>query len=454
MSAGKEHPYLPTTDIQRAEALEAAGLTEEYLVQSILPDLRLQKPLDIPRALSEPELTRHARLCAGRNSTTAEAASFLGAGCYDHFIPAAVDAVAARGEFLTAYTPYQAEAGQGTLSAIFEYQTMIASLTGADVSNAGVYDGATAVAEAVLMAKRLHRKSSKVVVSASLHPEYIETLRTYVQFTDIEIITTRLENGVTNVADIAANAAGAFAVVAANPGFLGSIEPLRDIFDVARAQGALSIAVVNPFTLGVLEAPALLGADIVCGDGQPLGCYQYYGGPAFGFMATRMEYIRQLPGRVAGETRDASGRRGFTLTFQTREQHIRRERATSNICTNHALMSLRATVYLSLLGPRGLREAGEASTALAHYAARKIAAVDGYSLVYDAPFFNEFAVTCPRRAADVVRDVRGDGILAGVPLERFFPGREKDLLVAVTEKRTVDEIDALAAALERAGGRT
>jgi glycine dehydrogenase subunit 1 len=450
--ADRAHPYLPTTDDRRRRALEAAGLTEDYLHKSVPPELRLAGKLAIPEALCELELTRHAEHLAGANHTSASAISFLGGGVYDHFIPAAVDAIASRGEFLTAYTPYQAEASQGSLEATFEYQTMMASLSGMDISNAGVYDGATATAESVLMAHRIAKSGDAVVVSAAVHPEYIEVLRTYLQFTDIKIRVAPAGGGATDVGGVGELARGAFAVVAANPNFFGCVEDLGAIFAAAKAAGAMSIAVVNPITLGVLEAPGRLGADIVCGDGQPLGCPQYYGGPAFGFMATRMEYLRQLPGRIVGETTDAAGRRGWCLTFQTREQHIRREKATSNICTNHALMALRATAYLSLLGPAGLREVGQLCAAGAHYAAEKIGAIKGFRMTSNAAFFHEFVVTCPRPGAEIAEAAGREGILAGVPLGRFFAGRENDLLIAVTEKRTKDDIDRLAAALARAGG--
>jgi glycine dehydrogenase subunit 1 len=454
MTSGGAHPYLPTSAQERRRALEAVGLDEEYLVASIPPDMRLKSPLSIPEGLCEIELTRHVKALAAANHTTGELVSFLGGGSYDHFIPAAVDNIASRGEFVTAYTPYQPEASQGALEATFEYQTMIAELTGMEISNAGVYDGATATAEAVFMARRIRKSGGAVVVSGALGPEYIEVLRTYLSFGGTEVRIAAADGGVTDVEAVRRLAEGAFAVVAANPNFFGCVEDLGSIFAAARERGALSIAVVNPITLGVLEAPGRLGADIVCGDGQPLGCYQYYGGPAFGFMAARMEHLRQLPGRIVGETTDGEGRRGWCLTFQTREQHIRRERATSNICTNHALMALRSAVYLSLVGPQGLAEVGRLSASGAHYAAERIAGLKGYRLTYDAPFFHEFTVTCPRPAAEIIASARREGILAGVPLARFCPRRANDLLIAVTEKRTKEEVDRLVECLAGAGGRS
>jgi len=453
MGRNGTHPYLPMTEDERKKALYAAGLKEGELFSSIPDELRLKRPLDLPAASGELELTREFHALMSRNTTTAQAISFLGGGVYDHFVPAAVDAIASRGEFVTAYTPYQAEASQGSLAAFFEFQTMIVQLTGMEVANAGVYDGATATAESVLMARRLTKgRGGAVVVSAAVHPEYVEVLRTYLQWNGIEMRLAPADNGATDCGQLERLAKGSFAAVVANPNVYGSVEDLAGLFAAAKREGALCIAVANPITLGVLEAPGAFGADIVCGDGQPLGCYQNFGGPSFGFMAARRKDVRQLPGRLVGETTDAEGRRGFCLTLQTREQHIRRERATSNICTNHALMTIRATVYMALLGPRGLAEVARQCAAKAHYAAAKIAALPGYRLTYGAPFFHEFVVTCPRPASDVAAQAALEGIFPGVPLSRLWPERTGELLIAVTEKRTREDIDRLVGALGRIGG--
>ena len=444
--------YIPLTAEGEARLNEAIGDRAERLFETVPDELRLTRDLDLPEPLAEDDLTRLARNLAGANITCAQTASFLGAGCYDHFIPAAVDEMALRGEFLTAYTPYQAEASQGTLTATFEYQTMIAELTGLEISNASVYDGATALAESVLMARRIRRGGGAVVVSEAVHPEYLEVLRTYLQFSDVEVRTAPLDGGVTDLEKLSGLLDGAFAVVAASPNFYGAVEDLRSIFEAGNEAGALGIAVVNPISLGVLEAPGNLGAEIACGDGQPLGCPQSFGGPAFGFIATREKHIRKLPGRIVGETRDPEGRRGFCLTFQTREQHIRREKATSNICTNNALMAIRAAVYCSLLGPTGIREVGQRCLAKAHYAAERISYLGGYELALDVPFFDEFLIRTPVPAREVVHIAAEKGFLAGVPLSRFFPERENELLVAVTERRQRVEIDEFAEVLDEIGG--
>ena len=372
--------------------------------------------------------------------------SFVGGGAYEHFIPAVVDEVAARNEFYTSYTPYQPEISQGTLQTIFEFQTMICELTGMEVANASMYDGASAVAEAALMAFRVNRKGRRVLVPRSLHPFHRTTLETYLYGIDVEIVEIPWTPEGTLSPD-ALNAEltdDTAAVIVQSPNFLGCLEPTDRIGEILRDHPALYIASVNPISLGMIRPPGEYRADIAVGEGQPLGLPLSFGGPYLGFFASRTTYIRGMPGRIVGETVDGRERRGYVLTLQTREQHIRRERATSNICSNQALCALRATVYLAALGPQGLREVAELNWARSHRAAAALSEVPGVELAFGGPFFNEFVLRVPIPARDAIDRLRPRGIAAGLDLGRFYPDLENALLVCVTETKTDEEIDRLA----------
>lgn len=445
------HPYLPHTEADRREMLAALGLDGvEGLFAGIPAEVRLNRPLDLPPGLSEPEAVARITALAARNAGPGRFACFLGGGAYDHHVPAAVGHLVSRGEFLTSYTPYQAEISQGTLQAIYEFQSMICALTGLDVANASVYDGASALAEAALMACRVTGRR-RLLVSAAVHPAHRRVLKTYASGPALPVEEVPARGGATDPAALgAALARGepAAAVIVQEPNHLGLLEPVEDLAATARAAGALFVTSVDPISLGILEPPGSYGADIAVGEGQPLGLGLGFGGPYLGFLAAREAFLRQLPGRIAGRTVDARGRRGFVLTLQAREQHIRREKATSNICSNQALMALAATVYLSLMGPEGLRCVADLCLEKAHYAAGRLTAVPGVSLAFDRPFFKEFALRLPRPAAAVLAGLAERGFLAGPDLAPLGPETAGCILVAVTEKRTRAEIDALAAALE------
>lgn len=446
--------YLFNTPDQQAEMLKAVGAASVgELFDQIPQELKLDRPLHLPSPMTELELEAHMRDVARKNVGASGRISFLGGGIYDHFIPAAVDAIAGRSEFYTAYTPYQAEASQGSLQAFFEYQTLICQLTGMDVSNASLYEGASSVVEAVLMAMRVTKRREKVVVLGSVHPEYRETLNTYVRHLGCEVVTVPTPKGVADPGDVSRLIDDrTAAVIVQHPNFFGCLESSKEIFAASKAVGALSISVFDPISLGVLRNPAEEGADIAVAEGQSLGIPLQYGGPYLGIMACRKEFVRQMPGRLVGETVDRNGKRCFVLTLQSaREQHIRRERATSNICTNQGLLALRATVYLSLLGPQGLREVGELSCQKAHYAAEQLVVNSGLELAFAAPFFKEFVVKCSGDANEFATRARAAGFDIGPTLDRFpmlvtehGNAASQWLLVAVTESRTKAQIDGLA----------
>ncbi len=441
--------YIPHDADDVRSMLKTIGVDSvDALFEGLPPEARLAREMKLPPALTEPEL--RARFASLAAETRTDVVSFLGAGCYEHFIPAAVDAISSRGEFLTAYTPYQPEASQGSLQAFFEFQTLIARLTGCEVSNASLYDGATALAEAVLMARHATGREN-VVISAGLHPEYRAVVETYLRNVAPEIRTLAHDAGRIGAEALKEALAGEpAAVVVQSPDFFGVVHHWEPLVKSARDAGALLIAVADPISLGLLKRPGELGADIVVGEGQPLGIPRSFGGPGFGFLATRMDLVRRMPGRLVGEALDRHGRKGYVLTLQAREQHIRRERATSNICTNHALLALRATIYLSLMGPKGLRSVAELCLAKAHYAAERLAAIPGVRLRFkDAPFFCEFAVELLKDAAKVRAGAIAQGIDPGVDLGRFDPALSRTLLVAVTECRTKAEIDRLADVLRK-----
>jgi len=435
--------FLSLTKQDREQMLEAIGVDSvDELFEQIPAAVRLGRPLHLEPALSEPELVAHLSELASRNVDTGREISFLGAGIYDHYVPAVVDAVLARGEFLTAYTPYQPEMSQGVLQAIFEYQTAICELTGMDVSNASGYDGTTVAADACYVAKHATGRS-KVVLAETLNPQVRQVVKTYAPGFGLDVAEVAHRDGTIDPDELRAAAADAACVIFQQPNFFGCLEPAPDLAAAAAEAGALAVAHVDPVSLGLLEAPGAYGCALAIGEGQPAGNHQSYGGPHYGFLAARSEFIRRMPGRISGETVDSEGERGFVLTLQTREQHIRREKATSNITTNQTLLALAGLVHLSWLGPQGLRELGETCLALSHHARERLTEA-GLELAFpDKATFKEFAVRVGRPAKEAVRDARRAGVHPGYALGRDYPGLDDALLVAVTEKRTLDDIDRL-----------
>jgi glycine dehydrogenase subunit 1 len=430
--------------------LDRIGLESlDELFSSIPAELKARGPLDLPPALTEMELTRHMGALAGRNRAGGGMVSFLGGGCYDHFVPAAVDAIAARPEFYTAYTPYQAEVSQGTLQVGFEFQSLICRLTGLDVANASMYEAGTACAEAALMAAAtLGRDSGRVVMSETVNPEYRQTVLTTLRNLPLELVTVPAKNGVTDAAALAAAIDGrTAAVLVQSPNMFGLIEDVAQAAAAAKAHGAALVQAFDPVSLGVLKRPGDLGVDIAVAEGQSLGTPPSFGGPFLGIFACREKFLRRMPGRIVGETVDRRGNPCYVLTLQTREQHIRREKATSNICSNQALLALRASVFLALAGPKGLAEMAELCRAKSAYALEKLTAIKGVSRKFPGPFVKEFVVELPVPAEPLLPKLIERGYHAGVPLGRWYQGMERSLLVAVTEKRTREEIDGLAAAL-------
>jgi len=442
--------YIPATSAERERMLRAIGVpTVEDLFRDIPPEVRLRGPLDLPPAMPDPDLLGHARRLAGLNSNCDQLICFLGAGAYDHFVPSTVAHLALKPEFLTAYTPYQAELMQGELQAIFEYQTLMCELTGMDVANASMYDGASALGEAASMAADL-TKRTRILVSTAVHPEYRQVLRTFTSHMRITVQDLPLSRGITApAAALAAITDETAALVIQSPNFFGCLEDGEALAKAAHDRGALLIvAVADPISLGLLRSPAEYGADIVAGEGQALGNALNFGGPYLGVIATRERFVRRLPGRLVGRTIDTEGRPGYVLTLQTREQHIRRARATSNICTNEALNALVAAVYLSTLGRQGIQDVAELNARKAHYARERIASLRGYRPAFEAPTFNEFVVRCPVNPEEINRRLLEHRILGGLPLGRFYPELGDCWLVCVTESRTREEIDQLVGHLE------
>jgi glycine dehydrogenase subunit 1 len=435
--------FLSLTEGDREAMLDAVGVeTIEDLFRDIPEGVRFRRDLALEPALSEPELHAHLAELAERNVGTSKELSFLGAGMYDHYVPAVVDMVLQRGEFLTAYTPYQPEMSQGVLQAIFEYQTAICELTGMDVSNASGYDGTTVAADACYMAKHVTGRS-RIVVTEATSPQVRQVLKTYAPGFGLEIVEVPHTDGATNPEAVAAVAADAAAVIFQQPNFFGVLEPAPDLAAASVDAGALAVAHVDPVSLGVLEAPGRYGCAIAAGDGQGAGNPLSFGGPHYGFLACRAEHVRRMPGRIAGQTVDVEGRRGYVLTLATREQHIRREKATSNITTNQTLLALGGLVYLTWLGPAGLTELGETCMALSAYARERLE-VAGFAPVFaDRTTFKEVAVDVGRNAREVVGAARERGVHPGYALGRDYPGLDDALLVAVTEKRTTADIDRL-----------
>ena len=432
--------YLSQTDVDRDEMLTAIGVSSVgELFEQVPPAVRLDRELDVPPALGEAELVRHLEQLAARNVDTTRELSFLGMGIYDHYVPAIVDTFLSRGELLTAYTPYQPEMSQGVLQAIFEYQTAICELTGMDVANASGYDGCTVAADACFVARH-HTGRAKVVLAEALHPQVRQVVKTYAPGFGMEVLEVPHVGGATDPGAIAAAAEDAALVIFQQPNVFGVLEPAPDLAAAAASAGAVAVAHVDPVSLGVLEAPGAYGCGMAIGEGQSVGCYQSYGGPHYGFLAARQEFIRRLPGRIVGETVDLDGERGFVLTLQTREQHIRREKATSNITTNQTLLALGGLITLCWLGPDGLREVGETCMALTAYARERIA----LPAAFERPSFKELALRTPLPAREVVRRARAHGVHPGYALGRDFEGLDDVLLVAFTEKRTREDVDRLA----------
>ena len=415
----------------------------EDLFRDIPPGLRFNGELGLEPALSEPEIAAHLAELAARNADIGRELSFLGAGIYDHYVPAVVDAILARGEFLTAYTPYQPEMSQGVLQAIFEYQTVVCELTGMDVSNASGYDGPTVTADACYIAKHVTGRS-KLVLCEAVNPQVRQVVKTYAPGFGLDVVEIPHRGGVTDPEELRDAARDAACVVFQQPNFFGCLEPAPELAAVAGDQGALPVAYVDPMSLGVLEAPGNYGCAIAVGEGQAAGNYQSYGGPHYGFLAARNEYIRRMPGRIVGETTDLEGKRGYVLTLQTREQHIRREKATHNITTNQMLLALAGLVYLSWLGPQGLRDVGETCLALTEYAKERL---ELPLLFPEQATFKEFAVRVGRPAAEAIEDARRQGVHPGYALRRDYAGMEDALLVCLTEKKTREDVDRLAEVL-------
>ncbi|MCL6547936.1 MAG: aminomethyl-transferring glycine dehydrogenase subunit GcvPA [Alicyclobacillus sp.] len=462
----KPYSYLPHTPEDRRRMLEAIGVSDvSELFRDIPDEVRMKRPLNLPEGQSELELDRHMRRLAEANQDVSRLVSFLGAGSYEHFRPSVIDAIVGRSEFYTSYTPYQPEISQGMLQATFEYQTMICELTGMDVANASMYDGPTALGEAALVCCNTTGRN-RLLVPESLNPEYRSVVATYAAGQSVDLATIPCPNGVLEVSELArcldSSVAG---VLVQYPNFFGCVEDLGAIAEAAHRAGSLVAVAAYPIALGWLRSPGALGADLVVAEGQPLGGSLSYGGPYLGIMAARQAFMRHLPGRIVGQTTDAHGRRGFVLTLQAREQHIRREKASSNICSNQALNALAAAVYLSWLGPRGLRELARHNYHKAHYLASRLAALPGVRLAFNRPFFNEFTLRLPKPVAELQQRLQSKGYLFGLHLgaafgRRYTPAEERTatacwradledaVLVAVTEVRTRAELDGLVRELE------
>jgi glycine dehydrogenase subunit 1 len=443
------HPFLSLTDEDRESMLVAIGVESmEDLFRDIPADVRLGRALELEPPLSEPEIVTRLSELAARNVPVSEEISFLGAGMYDHYVPAVVDAILARGEFLTAYTPYQPEMSQGVLQAIFEYQTVICELTAMDVSNASGYDGTTVAADACFMAKHITNRS-KVVLAEALNPQVRQVVKTYAPGFGLEVVEVPHRDGVTDPIEFGRAVEDAACALFQQPNFFGCLEAAPELASAANEAGALPIAHVDPLSLGVLEAPGNYGCAIAIGEGQGAGNYLSFGGPHYGFLAAKQDYIRRMPGRIIGETTDVDGERGFVLTLQTREQHIRREKATHNITTNQTLLAIAGLVYLSWLGPQGIRELGETCMGLAVYAKERLDLAVAFP---ERANFKELVVRVDGNAKDVVRAARAQGVHPGYALGRDYEGMDDALLVCMTEKRSPADIDRLSEVLGEVTG--
>jgi glycine dehydrogenase subunit 1 len=439
--------YIPHTDAERQQMLTTIGVsTIEDLFEAV-PSTHRFPALDLPAPLSEMEVAAELQALAEANDHAQDFAIFRGAGAYHHFIPSAVNHILLRGEFYTAYTPYQPEVSQGTLQATFEYQSMMVALTGMDAANASHYDGATSLAEAVTVAMEVGRhKRNKVILSPAIHPQYRAVVRTYHQGTNIKFVGDKGRADISDLMDMLDENTAMLAV--SYPNFFGQIDDFKTLADKVHEAGALLVFVANPMALGLFKSPGELGADIVVGEGQPMGIPLSFGGPYLGFFATRSEYVRKIAGRIIGETLDQDGKRAYVMTLRPREQDIRREKASSNICTNQGLMALTAAVYMSLMGKYGLRRVAELCFHKAHYAAKQIDALEGYSVDMSKPFFNEFVVKCPRSVREINEHLYQHGIVGGYGLEGEYAHLKDHMLVCVTEMNSKDEIDALVTALQ------
>jgi len=437
--------FVPHTLKEKEEMLKTIGITStDELFRDIPEEIRLKKGLNLPTGLDEITLQKEIETLAGNNAHLNDYISFLGAGAYDHYRPSIIDHLLLRSEFYTAYTPYQPEISQGTLQAIFEFQTLICELTGMDVANASVYDGASALAEAVLMAVTQTRKN-KVLISSTVHPEYREVVKTYAWPRGIEILELPYQEGLTNLSILDEHISqDVGAVGIQNPNFFGSIEKVKEIAELTHQHKALLIACVDPISLGLLEAPGNLGADIVVGEGQSLGLPVSFGGPYLGFMATREKYLRRLPGRIVGIAKDRLEREGFVLTLQAREQHIRREKASSNICSNQALCALAATIYLSTLGKQGMREVAMQCLTKSNYAKQILKEIEGVEVAFPQNYtFKEFVLKLSEPVSSVNQRLLKHKILGGLDLGKFYPELENHMLLCVTETRSREDIDLL-----------
>ena len=443
--------YVAHTPEDTQEMLERIGVRSiEDLLKTIPENLRLTEPLAVGERLSEVELTAHLEALAAQNAGPDRMVSFLGGGVYDHYVPAVVDFLASRSEFYTAYTPYQPEVAQGTLQATYEFQSLICRLTGMDAANASLYDGASAVAEAALVAISATGRPG-IIVSGTVNPRYREVLAGYTQGRAVAIECPSDRNGISDSAAIVGKITDQTAcVIVQSPNFFGQLEDVSAIEQAVHRVSGLLIYAFSPIALGICRTPGEANADLAVGEGQPLGNPPNFGGPLLGLLATRKEHVRRIPGRIVGRTVDEQGRPGYVMTLQTREQHIRREKATSNICTAQALLATRAAIYMSLMGKSGFRALAEVCTRRAHYLAEKISAVRGCALRYSGPFFNEFVVTCPLPAARVIASMSEHGIMPGIDLAQFFPDRDRELLVCVTEKHPPAQLDRYVEVLSQA----
>lgn len=444
------YPYIPNTNEDEKRMLETIGFNSvDDLFSDIPEDMRFKRPLDLKNSMSELEVNNYLTKLSQSNKTLNELTCFLGAGAYDHYIPSIVGHITSRSEFYTSYTPYQAEISQGTLQYIFEYQTLICDLTDMEVANASLYDGGTAIAEAAFMAANIARRD-KIVISKTVHPEYRQVLKTYAHLQKLEIVEIEDCEGATDLEELKKNVDDkTAAVIVQSPNFFGIIEDMEAIEEIAHSQKkTLLIESVDPISLGILKSPGSLGVDIVVGEGQALGMPLAFGGPYLGFIATSKKHMRKLPGRIVGESVDVDGERAFVLTLQAREQHIRREKATSNICSNQGINTLAAAVYLTALGKEGLREVAIQTTTKAHYAFNEMTKSGNYKAAFDKPFFKEFVVTSHIAGDKINEKLLEENILGGFALDKDYPQYSNGILYAVTEKRTKEEIDNLVSVLE------
>ena len=441
-------PFIPNTQEDQRLMLEAIGAKNvEDLLSTIPEEVRYRGDLNLPPALSELEVLRQITRVSNKNFATDTHSCFIGGGAYDHFIPSGIAALLGRSEFYTAYTPYQGEVSQGTLQSMYEYQSMICELTGMDISNASLYDAGSGLAEAVLMACAI-TKRNKVVIAGKVHPNYLEVVRTYAYGQKIEIVQTDPDEGTANLGLLEEMVDETVAaVIFQNPNFYGNLEDVHEISRITKAVNkTLLVSVVDPISLGVIIEPSAYNADIVVGEAQGMGIGLQFGGPYCGIFATKKALVRKLPGRLSGVTIDSEGKEAFVLTLQTREQHIRRDKATSNICTNQGLMALASTIYMALLGKEGIREVAEQSSQKAHYLAEEITNLDGYSLRFDKPFFKEFVINTPHKPSAIIDALYEKGFLAGLDLSRFD---DEGLMLAVTEKRSKEELDEFVSTLSK-----